>query len=203
MDFERSGATNDHCQKHEINKHSRASLMGQKPAVVWMTGLSGSGKSTIANILERLLHGAGKHTINLDGDQIRMGLNCDLGFSDADRVENIRRIAEVSKLMTEGGLIVIVSTISPFGADREMARKLMSDCKFIEVFIDTPIEECIKRDPKGLYARAKTGQIKNFTGLDSPYEVPAAADVHVKTMQAGPVESASLIRRYMEQNGVM
>ena len=154
-----------------IDKKKRSTLNSQKPCALWFTGLSGSGKSTIANILEQKLHQLNKRTYLLDGDNIRHGLNKDLGFTDADRVENIRRVAEVSKLMTDAGLITLISFISPFKSERRMARDLFDTNEFIEIFVDTPIEECEKRDPKGLYKKARSGKLKNFTGIDSDYEL--------------------------------
>jgi bifunctional enzyme CysN/CysC len=151
--------------------------------VLWFTGLSGSGKSTLANALDRRLHAAGFHTVMLDGDNVRHGLNRDLGFTDADRVENIRRVAEVARLMADAGLIVLVSFISPFRAERAMARARSAEGEFVEVYVDTPLAECERRDPKGLYAKARAGQIANFTGLDSPYEPPEAPELVVRTAE--------------------
>jgi bifunctional enzyme CysN/CysC len=156
-------------------------MMGQKPCAIWFTGLSGAGKSTIANLLEMKLHALGRRTYLLDGDNVRHGLNKDLGFTEADRVENIRRIGEVAKLMTEAGLVVLCSFISPFRAERRMVREQVADGEFIEVFVDTPIEQCIARDPKGLYRRALAGEIKNFTGVDQPYEAPENPDLHLRS----------------------
>jgi bifunctional enzyme CysN/CysC len=173
--------TNLHRQATLIGKAERAAQMHQKPAIVWLTGLSGAGKSTIANIAERRLHAAGHHTMLLDGDNVRLGLNRDLGFTEADRVENIRRAGEVAKLLTDSGLIVLCCFISPYAADREMVRRLVPDGEFIEVFVDTPIDECARRDPKGLYAKAKAGKIKNFTGFDAPYEAPTNPEIHLRT----------------------
>jgi bifunctional enzyme CysN/CysC len=176
----------------DINKDSRSKAKNQKSIVLWFTGLSGSGKSTIANILEKKLYNLGKHTMLLDGDNIRHGLNKDLGFTDVDRVENIRRIANVSKLMLDAGLITIVSFIAPFIAERRLARDLMGQ-DFLEVFIDVPIEVAEARDPKGLYEKARSGSLKNFTGIDSPYEIPENPDVHIKSDKTSPDAAADLI----------
>lgn len=161
-------------QSFDISRHDREALKGHKGKVIWFTGLSGSGKSTLANALDSALHAAGKHTYILDGDNIRQGLNKDLGFSDADRVENIRRIAEVSKLMIDAGLIVMTAFISPFKREREMARALIGPENFIEVYVSTPLAVCEARDPKGLYKKARSGTLQNMTGISSPYEVPDA-----------------------------
>ena len=169
----RAGAANIHWHRLDVHKEARAALMGQKPAVLWFTGLSGAGKSTIANLVEKALHAQGRHTMSLDGDNVRHGLNRDLGFSEADRVENIRRVAEVSKLFVEAGLIVLVSFISPYRAERMLARDCVEAGEFLEIFVDTPVDECRRRDPKGLYRRADAGQIRNFTGVDAPYEAPS------------------------------
>ncbi|MUZ72862.1 adenylyl-sulfate kinase [Agrobacterium vitis] len=186
-------------QQLQVRREARAIIKRQHPRVIWLTGLSGSGKSTVANALESQLHSQGFHTYILDGDNVRHGLNRDLGFSDTDRVENIRRVAEVAKLMADAGLIVIVSFISPFQADRDMARALMADGEFIEVFIDTPLQECMRRDPKGLYRRALMGEIKQFTGVSSSYEAPQNPDIHLKTTQANPTEMANQVVRYLTE----
>lgn len=174
-------AANVHWQCLEIDKPARAAMKGQTPRCIWLTGLSGSGKSTIANLLEKRLTADGRHTYLLDGDNVRHGLNRDLGFTEADRVENIRRVAEVARLMVDAGLIVLVAFISPYRAERRLARSLFSEGEFIEVFVDTPIAECERRDSKGLYAKARRGELKNFTGIDSVYEVPEAPEIHLLT----------------------
>jgi bifunctional enzyme CysN/CysC len=175
-------ASNLHWQTLTVGREERAALKQQRAAVLWFTGLSGAGKSTIADLVEKKLLALGRHTMLLDGDNVRHGLNRDLGFTDADRVENIRRVGEVAKLMTEAGLIVLCSFISPFRAERRMVRELTAATAFLEVFIDTPIDECIRRDPKGLYAKAKAGRLEHFTGLDSPYEAPEDPEIHVETI---------------------
>ncbi|MBS0577416.1 MAG: sulfate adenylyltransferase subunit CysN [Proteobacteria bacterium] len=179
IDFALRRAANIHWHSLEIDRHARAATKGQAPLCLWFTGLSGSGKSTIANLVDRRLHALGYHSYILDGDNVRHGLNKDLGFTDEDRVENIRRVAEVAKLMTDAGLIVLVSFISPFRAERRMARELFAEGEFAEVFVDTPLEVCEQRDAKGLYAKARAGKIHNFTGIDSPYELPEHADFHL------------------------
>lgn len=179
-------AVNVHWQALEVTKAARAEMKRQRPRCLWFTGLSGSGKSTIANLLEKRLHADGKHTYLLDGDNVRHGLNRDLGFTEADRVENIRRVAEVAKLLVDAGLIVIVSFISPYRAERRFARSLFEDGEFVEVFVDTPLEECERRDVKGLYGKARRGELVNFTGIDSAYEPPEAPEVHLKTVGVKP-----------------
>jgi len=183
-------ATNIHRQSLLVDKSLRVELNGHRPAILWFTGLSGSGKSTIANIVERELHAHGAHTYMLDGDNVRHGLNRDLGFTDADRVENIRRVGEVARLFVDAGLVVLCSFISPFRAERRMVRELVAADEFVEIYVDTPLEECMRRDPKGLYARAKQGKIKNFTGIDSPYEAPENPEIVVRTSDGSPEEIA-------------
>src|ERR1051326_1232830 len=185
--------TNVPWQKLLLDKRERAALKRQQPAIVWFTGLSGAGKSTIANLVEQRLHAMGHHTMLLDGDNVRHGLSRDLGFTEADRVENIRRAGEVAKLMVEGGLIVLCSFISPYRAEREMVRGLVAAGEFVEVFVDTPIDECIRRDPKGLYAKAMDGRIKNFTGVDAPYQAPQAPEIHLHTMGTAPEQMADIV----------
>ncbi len=182
IDFSLRRAANVHWQSVDVNKTVRARQKLQKPVCLWFTGLSASGKSTIANLLEKRLFAAGRHTYLLDGDNVRHGLNRDLGFTEADRVENIRRIIEVAKLMVDAGLVVIVSFISPYRAERRLARTRFEPGEFIEVFVDTPIEECERRDPKGLYAKARRGELANFTGIDSQYEAPKAPEIRLDTV---------------------
>lgn len=184
---------NLHWQALDITKKARAALKHQKAFCLWLTGLSGSGKSTIANLVEKNLHAEGRHTYILDGDNIRQGLNRDLGFKESDRVENIRRVAEVAKLMVDAGLIVIVSFISPYREERDMARRLFEEGEFVEVFVDTPLDLCEQRDVKGLYAKVRKGDLKNFTGIDSPYEPPHAPDIHIKTESMTAINSAEYI----------
>jgi len=191
IDFGLRRATNVHWQTVDVNKDARAQQKRQKPVVLWFTGLSASGKSTIANLVEKKLHALGKHTYLLDGDNVRHGLNRDLGFVDADRVENIRRVGEVSRLMVDAGLIVLTAFISPFRAERRMVRDMMETHEFIEIFVDTPLEVCAQRDPKGLYKKAKNGEIKNFTGFDSPYERPERADIHLSAGKMTAEEAAT------------
>lgn len=182
IDHDLRRSTNVQWQQLEVSKESRATRNGHRPAVVWFTGLSGSGKSTIANLLEKLLQSAGIHTFMLDGDNIRHGVNRDLGFTDADRVENVRRIAEIAQLMAQAGLVVLVAAISPFRADRDEARRLADDGEFFEVFVDTPLAVAERRDPKHLYRKARAGDLPHFTGIDSPYEIPLGPEVHIDTM---------------------
>ena len=196
LDFALRRAENVHWQHMEVDRVARARIKGQEPACLWFTGLSGSGKSTIANLVEKRLHAMGYHTVMLDGDNVRHGLNRDLGFTEEDRVENIRRVAEVARLMTHAGLIVLVSFISPFASERRMARKLFGEGEFHEVFVDTPLEVCEKRDVKGLYAKARAGEITNFTGISSPYEVPEAPEVHLETVGA---EADKLAQRVIDK----
>jgi bifunctional enzyme CysN/CysC len=190
---------NIHWQALDVSKASRATLKTQTPVVLWFTGLSGAGKSTIANLMEKKLHALGRHTYLLDGDNVRHGLNRDLGFTDADRVENIRRVAEVAKLMTEAGLIVLVSFISPFRSERRMARDLMAAGEFVEIFVDAPLALVEERDVKGLYKKARAGELKNFTGIDSPYEVPEHPEIRVDTSKMGPAEAAEFIVAQLEE----
>ena len=186
-------AQNVHWQAVDVNREAHAALKGQSPRILWFTGLSGAGKSTIANLVERKLHTLGRHTYLLDGDNVRHGLNRDLGFTEADRVENIRRVSEVAKLMLDAGLITLVSFISPFRAEREMARRLAGDGNFLEIFVDAPLALAEQRDPKGLYQKARRGELKNFTGIDSPYEPPVAPDIHIDTRNESAETAAERI----------
>ena len=192
---------NVHWQALDVHKESRAAQKGQRPCVLWFTGLSGAGKSTIANLVEKKLHSLGRHTYLLDGDNVRHGLNKDLGFTDQDRVENIRRVAEVSKLMVDGGLIVLVSFISPFRAERQTARALFEPGEFVEVYIDAPIAVAEARDPKGLYKKARRGELKNFTGIDSPYEPPEAPDIRIDTSAVAAETAADRVIAYLADAG--
>ncbi len=203
IDFSLRRAQNVHWQDLDVNKTARASAKHQRPCVLWFTGLSGSGKSTVANLVEKRLHDMGRHTYTLDGDNVRHGLNKDLGFTDADRVENIRRVAETARLMADAGLIVCVSFISPFQSERRMARELMGEGEFIEVYISTPLEVCEKRDIKGLYAKARRGEIKNFTGIDSAYEPPQIAEIDIDTSDIPAADAADRIVEYLKGNGYL
>lgn len=194
---------NIHWQAVDVNKQARASIKGQKACVLWFTGLSGSGKSTIANMVEKQLFALGRHTYLMDGDNIRHGLNRDLGFDDIDRVENIRRVGEVSKLLVDAGLIVMVSFISPFKAERRLARELLEIDEFVEIFVDTPLAEAEKRDPKGLYKKARAGEIQNFTGITSPYEVPENPEIRIDTTKMSPAEASAHILNWLEGKGMM
>ena len=196
-------STNVHWQALDVTPQARAALKGHEPCVVWMTGLSGAGKSTIANQLEQRLHSLGAHTFLLDGDNVRHGLNRDLGFTEADRIENVRRIGEVSRLMVDAGLIVLVSFISPFRAERELARGLIGDERFCEVFVDAPIEVAEARDPKGLYAKARSGQLPNFTGVDSPYEPPDDPEIRIDTTSTAPADAAQAIVAQLQSMGII
>lgn len=203
IDFALRRASDIYWQAVEVTKAAHTTLKGHRPAVVWLTGLSGAGKSTIANLLERRLHAAGIHTYLLDGDNVRHGLNRDLGFSDADRAENIRRVAEVARLMVDAGLVVIVAFISPFLAEREFARSRVEPGEFFEVFVDTPIEVAEARDTKGLYRRARAGELRDFTGIDSPYEAPIHPEVHVDGARVTPAEAVEAIMDRLEAAGVL
>ncbi|NWG92376.1 MAG: sulfate adenylyltransferase subunit CysN [Parvularculaceae bacterium] len=203
IDFSLRRAQNVHWQDLDVNKAARAKAKHQKPCVLWFTGLSGAGKSTVANLVEKRLCDLGRHTYTLDGDNVRHGLNKDLGFTDADRVENIRRVAETAKLMVDAGLIVLVSFISPFQSERRMAREMVEDGEFIEVYVSTPLAVCEKRDVKGLYAKARRGEIKNFTGIDSAYEAPERAEITLDTSKATAAEAATAIVEHLKKNGYL
>ena len=203
IDFALRRATNIHWQPLAVGPAQRAELNGHRPAILWFTGLSGAGKSTIANRLEQKLLALGAHTMLLDGDNVRHGLNRDLGFTDADRVENIRRVGEVARLMGDAGLIVICAFISPFRADRQLAREIAGSHRFIEVFVDTPIGECIRRDPKGLYAKAQAGTIPNFTGIDSPYEPPENPELRLETTAGDPDALAEHVLAELRRRAVL
>ncbi|OOG24907.1 adenylyl-sulfate kinase [Thioalkalivibrio denitrificans] len=203
LNFALRRAHNIHLQHVDIDKQARVAQKGHRPCVLWFTGLSGSGKSTVANLVERRLHALGAHTYLLDGDNVRHGLNRDLGFTDADRVENIRRVAEVSKLMVDAGLVVITAFISPFRAERRMARQLLLEGEFFEIFTDTPLEVAEQRDPKGLYKKARRGDLKNFTGIDSPYERPEAPEIRLDTGALDPESAADRVIRHLMENGIL
>ena len=200
IDFALRRADNIHWQSMDVTKQSRAEQKSQRPRLIWFTGLSGSGKSSIANILEKKLQAMGRHTITLDGDNIRHGLNRDLGFTKADRVENIRRVGETSKLMVEAGLICISSFISPFASEREMVRAMLDEGEFVEVFVDTPLEVCEQRDVKGLYAKARAGELPNFTGISSPYEAPQDPELRIDTTALSAEEAAEQIIDYLSRS---
>ncbi len=201
LNFSLRRAQNVHWQALDISREAHASLKHQQPAVLWFTGLSGSGKSTIANLVEKKLHALGKHTFLLDGDNVRHGLNKDLGFTEADRIENIRRVGEVAKLMADAGLIVLTAFISPFTAERDMVRAMLPEGEFIEVFVDTPLEVAESRDVKGLYKKARSGELKNFTGIDSPYEPPLYPELRVDTTSESPEDAAERIVAHLLARG--
>jgi bifunctional enzyme CysN/CysC len=187
----------------EVGKAARAALKGQRPCVVWFTGLSGAGKSTIANLVEKRLHGMGRHTYILDGDNVRRGLSSDLGFTEADRIENIRRVAEVARLMVDAGLIVLAALISPFRAERQMARSLVAADEFVEVHVDTPLHVAEQRDTKGLYKKARRGELKNFTGIDSPYEAPESPELRLITVDMSAEQAADQVIEHLRMKGLV
>ena len=201
LNFALRRASNIHWEAMDIDKSARAELKGQRPVILWFTGLSGAGKSTIANLVESQLHARGHHTIILDGDNVRHGLNRDLGFTEADRVENVRRVSEVSKLMVDAGLITLSSFISPFKSERKMARDRVEDGEFCEIFVDTSLEVAESRDAKGLYKKARAGEIKNFTGIDSPYEAPEKPEIHLHMDDLSAEEAAAQVIAWLEQHG--
>jgi bifunctional enzyme CysN/CysC len=194
---------NVHWQALDVNKSARAVLSHQKPCILWFTGLSGAGKSTIANLVEKQLHADGRQTYLLDGDNVRHGLNKDLGFTEEDRVENIRRVAEVARLMVDAGLIVLVSFISPFRSERRMARRLVAPDEFIEVFVDTSLSVAESRDVKGLYKKARRGELKNFTGIDSPYEIPEDPEIRLDTARLAPEAAAARVIAHLREAGII
>ncbi|MEC7242160.1 MAG: sulfate adenylyltransferase subunit CysN [Myxococcota bacterium] len=203
LNFALRRASNIHWQSMDVDKTARAEAKGQKPVILWFTGLSGAGKSTIANLVEKQLHARGRHTIELDGDNVRHGLNRDLGFTAADRVENIRRVSEVSKLMVEAGLICITSFISPFRSERQMARNAVKEGEFVEIFVDTPLALAEERDPKGLYKKARAGEIENFTGIDSPYEAPQNPEIRLDTSTLSAEEASDVVIAWLEAQGFL
>ena len=194
---------NIHWQAIDVDRSVRAAQKRQRGCVLWLTGLSGAGKSTIANLVDRKLVAMGRHTYVLDGDNVRHGLNKDLGFTAQDRVENIRRVAEVARLMADAGLITLVSFISPFQSERQMARELMSPGEFFEVYVDAPLAVAESRDPKGLYQKARRGDLRNFTGIDSPYEAPLAAEIRIDTTSLTPADAAEQIVDYLDRAGML
>jgi len=203
FDFSLRRAENVVWQTLSVDKAHRASIKHQQPCVIWLTGLSGSGKSTIANLLESALHDLNRHTYVLDGDNVRHGLNRDLGFTEVDRVENIRRVGETAKLMVDAGLITIVSFISPYRNERQMVRELLDEGEFIEVFVDTPLEVCEQRDTKGLYKKARAGEIENFTGIDAEYQRPENAELVLHTEHETPEESAAALLQLLAKRGIV
>jgi bifunctional enzyme CysN/CysC len=202
INFALRRSQNIHFQATDVGRDAHAALKNQKAAVLWLTGLSGAGKSTIANLVEKRLHRMNRHTFLLDGDNVRHGLNKDLGFTDADRIENIRRVGEVAKLMTDAGLIVITAFISPFRAERRMVRDMMAPGEFVEIHIDTPLAEAEARDVKGLYKKARAGQLRNFTGIDSPYEPPLTPELRLDTVNRSPEDAAEEVLKFLALRGI-
>ncbi|MBU3022389.1 adenylyl-sulfate kinase [Aestuariibacter sp. A3R04] len=196
-------STNIVWHKHEVNKQSRANSLGQTPRVLWLTGFSGSGKSTLSNLLEKKFQEQGKHTYLLDGDNVRHGLCGDLGFSDKDRVENIRRVSEVAKLFVDSGVIVLTAFISPFQVDRDYCRKLLDEGEFVEVFVDVPLDVCEQRDPKGLYKKARAGEIKDFTGISSAYEAPQNPEIHLTYKDEPAEDTAERLYNMLVEKGLV
>lgn len=196
-------STNIVWHKHEVNKQSRAKSLGQTPRVLWLTGFSGSGKSTLSNLLEKKFQEQGKHTYLLDGDNVRHGLCGDLGFSDKDRVENIRRVSEVAKLFVDSGVIVLTAFISPFQVDRDYCRKLLDEGEFVEVFVDVPLDVCEQRDPKGLYKKARAGEIKDFTGISSTYEAPQNPEIHLTYKDEPAEDTAERLYNMLVEKGLV
>lgn len=198
-----AAASNLYWHHGALERASRAALKGQMPCVIWLTGLSASGKSTVANALEQRLHDMGRHTMLLDGDNVRHGLNRDLGFSEADRVENIRRVGEVARLMADAGLIVITAFISPYRSEREMVRNLMPPGEFVEVYVSTPLAVCEQRDPKGIYKKARSGEIPNFTGISAPYEEPQVPEIMLDTTDRTVDEAAGIVVTFLKSHNVV
>jgi bifunctional enzyme CysN/CysC len=196
-------AHNIQIQPLDVDRKARASSMGQKPCILWLTGVPAAGKSTIANLLDKRLFATGRHTYLLDGDNVRHGLNRDLGFTEPDRVENVRRVAEVARLMMDAGLIVIVALISPYRSERRRARELVPPDEFVEIFVDTPLHVAEQRDPKGLYRKARRGDLKNFTGIDSPYERPENPEIRIDTVSTAPEAAVEVILEHLSKNGVL
>jgi bifunctional enzyme CysN/CysC len=190
-------------KKQEVGRGARAAAKGQRACVLWLTGLPGAGKSTLADLLDRRLQAMGRHSYVLDGDNVRHGLSRDLGFTAADRAENVRRVAEVAWLMSDAGLIVIAALISPYRSDRRMARGLMAEGEFVEIFVDTPLEEAERRDPKGLYRKARRGELKNFTGVDAPYEIPESPELRIATLSETAEEGVDRILAWLARRGVI
>jgi bifunctional enzyme CysN/CysC len=203
LNFALRRSQNIHLQHVDIDKAARSALKGQKPAVLWFTGLSGAGKSTIANLVEKRLHALGRHSYLLDGDNVRHGLNKDLGFTEGDRVENVRRVGEVAKLMVDAGLIVLTAFISPFRAERDLARSLVAEGEFIEIHVDTPLDVAESRDVKGLYKKARRGELANFTGIDSPYEAPENPDLRIDTTDLTAERAADRVIEMLRERGIL
>jgi bifunctional enzyme CysN/CysC len=203
LNFALRRSHNIHIQAVDVDKAARGELMGQKPVVLWFTGLSGAGKSTIANLVEKRLYALGRHSYLLDGDNVRHGLNKDLGFTEGDRVENVRRVGEVARLMVDAGLIVLTAFISPFRAERALARSLVGEAEFIEIHVDTPLDVAESRDVKGLYKKARRGELRNFTGIDSPYEAPEAPELRLNTAEIAAEKAADLVIELLRARGVI
>ncbi|HEY5722174.1 MAG TPA: adenylyl-sulfate kinase, partial [Allosphingosinicella sp.] len=193
---------NVHAQALDVTREARAGMKGQKPVLLWFTGLSGAGKSTIANLVEKKLHASGRHTFLLDGDNVRLGLNRDLGFTEADRAENVRRVGETAKLMLDAGLIVLAAFISPYRSERDMVRQMLPEGEFVEIFVDAPLADAERRDPKGLYRKARAGEIPNFTGIGSPYEAPEHPEIRIDTTRLSPEQAAEEVLAYLTRQSL-